>query len=762
MVKVITRIREHYLPGPVVNLSPWLVLAVLLTYTIAYFVHVPYSGFYFNASTGRVMDLYVTGEPGAELQIGDQILEIGSVSLDDFKTNKLWAFFDGAQPEQVVPITVKRGDFVLTLPWVMPGSTPGEIFHRLLNAWWLAYVSWATSVAILLFIRPKGTLWGLLLTSNYLTSIWIMTGTISSDHLWGSPIVLRMGIWMCLPVYLHLHYIFPQPLKRLPAWVWGTLYLGASALAVAELFQVLPDSNYYIGAFLGTCGALGLLIYHYVLQPVQRRSIALLIVVAGLALGPFIGISIAGMFGRVPPYAPFFLLTLIILPWAYIYIGYRSQLSRFELRANQLISGYLFFALLGSLFVILVPLALRFLHVPDPPLFVGLTAPALAAILIIYFYPLFRRWVDQHLLGLPLPPAGLLEAYTARITTSMNINRLSHFIREEVLPTLLIRQATLLRLDSTLRPTPVFTLGLNDDQLPKPAEIPTLLAQAGSIRPPAFDGERGYPCPWARLILTLSVDEKPVGLCLLGRRSPDDVYSANEIPTLQALMNQTALALMNIEQAGQLRVLYQADIERREIERNNLALELHDDVLNQLAVLAMSVDENSASPQFEQAFQTAAAHIRSIINGLHPTMLNYGLWTALDELVDMISDQAGEHVLVQIDIPPSDVRYPPQTELHLYRIVQQACQNALKHAHPQKISIIGRLDPDQVDLLVEDDGVGFPAGDQLDLAELVAHKHFGLAGMHERAALIGAELNIDSAPDKGARVWVKWKVVGQD
>jgi signal transduction histidine kinase len=48
------------------------------------------------------------------------------------------------------------------------------------------------------------------------------------------------------------------------------------------------------------------------------------------------------------------------------------------------------------------------------------------------------------------------------------------------------------------------------------------------------------------------------------------------------------------------------------------------------------------------------------------------------------------------------------------------------------------------------------------MAELVAHKHFGLAGMHERAALIGAELNIDSAPDKGARVWVKWKVVGQD
>lgn len=68
----------------------------------------------------------------------------------------------------------------------------------------------------------------------------------------------------------------------------------------------------------------------------------------------------------------------------------------------------------------------------------------------------------------------------------------------------------------------------------------------------------------------------------------------------------------------------------------------------------------------------------------------------------------------------------------------------------------GSLEAGRVELTVEDDGIGFESGESLDLAGLLAGKHFGLAGMVERAALIGAQLQIDSAPQRGTRVRVSW------
>jgi len=191
------------------------------------------------------------------------------------------------------------------------------------------------------------------------------------------------------------------------------------------------------------------------------------------------------------------------------------------------------------------------------------------------------------------------------------------------------------------------------------------------------------------------------------------------------------------------------------VERNQLAFELHDDVLGQMALLAMSVEASSASSQFEQAYQSATEHIRRIVAGLRPTMLNYGLRPALDELADEIGT-LGSLTATRLEVPASDVRYPAPVELSLFRIVQQACQNALQHAEAKTICISGSLTPAEVDLVVADDGRGFASGENLDLAALLAHKHFGLAGMYERAASIEARMTVASASGHGTRVHVVW------
>ncbi|MBX3003248.1 MAG: hypothetical protein KF828_04770 [Anaerolineales bacterium] len=100
--------------------------------------------------------------------------------------------------------------------------------------------------------------------------------------------------------------------------------------------------------------------------------------------------------------------------------------------------------------------------------------------------------------------------------------------------------------------------------------------------------------------------------------------------------------------------------------------------------------------------------------------------------------------------------YEEQVAQHAYRIVQLAAENVFKHAQAQFLTISGQLEPDCIDLLVEDDGRGFDA-QGAQLTDLLRTQHYGLASMSERAALIGAELSIESQPGAGTQVRLVWR-----
>jgi signal transduction histidine kinase len=104
-----------------------------------------------------------------------------------------------------------------------------------------------------------------------------------------------------------------------------------------------------------------------------------------------------------------------------------------------------------------------------------------------------------------------------------------------------------------------------------------------------------------------------------------------------------------------------------------------------------------------------------------------------------------------------ECRYPDNVENHLYRIVQEACGNALKYAHAKTIRTTGKLSRQKIELTVEDDGVGFEVESSPNLDDTHASKHYGLTGMHERASLIGAQVDIDAKPGQGTRIQVIWE-----
>jgi two-component system sensor histidine kinase DegS len=250
------------------------------------------------------------------------------------------------------------------------------------------------------------------------------------------------------------------------------------------------------------------------------------------------------------------------------------------------------------------------------------------------------------------------------------------------------------------------------------------------------------------------VGDSLIGFWLLGRRDPDDLYALSEIPILQSLANQTAIALSNILHAEQLRKMYQSGIERYENERKRLALDLHDSVLNELAVLRNDLGEEHLSPTFQTSYQEVTHHLREIVSNLRPPMLMYGLLPAINELADNLMEKSGDKIRIKVEVQEGAERISENIELHLFRIIQEACQNTLRHADAKNIKVFGILTPQEIDLHIEDDGIGFDAGSQPEMDGLLANHHFGLAGMMERAHLIAAEFGIYATRDAGTKIHI--------
>jgi two-component system sensor histidine kinase DegS len=134
----------------------------------------------------------------------------------------------------------------------------------------------------------------------------------------------------------------------------------------------------------------------------------------------------------------------------------------------------------------------------------------------------------------------------------------------------------------------------------------------------------------------------------------------------------------------------------------------------------------------------------------------YGLKPAIVELADNLMERSGDKVKIKVDMEASGERAPERMEQHLFRIVQEACENSLRHAEAKSISIYGTLTPEKVDLNIHDDGKGFDADSKLEMDNLLANHHFGLSNMIERAALIGAKIKIHSGPNTGTRIHLTW------
>jgi PAS domain S-box-containing protein len=192
-----------------------------------------------------------------------------------------------------------------------------------------------------------------------------------------------------------------------------------------------------------------------------------------------------------------------------------------------------------------------------------------------------------------------------------------------------------------------------------------------------------------------------------------------------------------------------------EDERRRLARELHDDLTQRLARLAIDVGrmENAANaPEGARALREDLVRLSEDVHALsyrlHPSVLDdLGLVEALKAECDRVA----RHGELRVDVEASGVPEALRAEasLCLFRVAQEALSNAARHAHASAVTVLLSSRGTGLQLAVSDNGNGF------DTARSRDHVSLGLASMRERVRLLSGELDIESTPGRGTTV-VAW------
>ena len=200
-------------------------------------------------------------------------------------------------------------------------------------------------------------------------------------------------------------------------------------------------------------------------------------------------------------------------------------------------------------------------------------------------------------------------------------------------------------------------------------------------------------------------------------------------------------------------------IEAQEQERSRIARELHDDVSQQLALLAVELNQWDHRTPDDPALQDHVEHakrrisdiahdVQSLSHQLHSSKLEYlGLVAAARSLAREISEKSS----VNVEFVENGLsrRLPKEVSLALFRILQQALHNAVAHSGTNEIKVRLWEHSDYVHLVVQDQGRGFDPSAALQSAGL------GLTSMRERTRLMAGEITIDSRPMHGTTIHVR-------
>lgn len=258
------------------------------------------------------------------------------------------------------------------------------------------------------------------------------------------------------------------------------------------------------------------------------------------------------------------------------------------------------------------------------------------------------------------------------------------------------------------------------------------------------------------------------------RFSKEDVYLLHSIGDQLGIAIEQAILNERLRKARErLRKLARQNLVAEEEERRRIARELHDETSQSLSGIALQLEaliEIYAKSGNQDAQITAGLkkvqaltvqvhkEVSRVISNLHPTVLDtLGLVAAARQHAKNTLQPL--NINLTVETKGTEMRFPPDVEAALFRVIQGSIGNIIKHSKAKNASILLVYQPDEFSLTIRDDGQGFDVSRLTDVEE--SGRGRGLFSMRERIGFLGGTSGVESRVGAGTTVWAKVPI-GQD
>jgi two-component system sensor histidine kinase ComP len=650
----------------------------------------------------------------------------------------------------------------------------------------LSILFWSIGLAICLFAASSDV------RARLVGLVWLLgavamaaggPGTLSK--FWGAYTTMEVTWCLLGLVFVTTHLYFPAPSfvarRKLVVGVLTVIALVLSALVILNEWLLNPQGRElpdlfgfriyeFVYAFflLSVLASIGLLLRNRLVSQDAEVKRQIGIVFWGTVLGfvPFLTLDIIPqiLFG-VSHSGYVTVLFLVFMPLAYAYAIHQRKLISIDFFINRTVVLFVLILLVLIASILILGAVASILDLPPEFFLVGGIVASLIAIPSASLRRPVQKRVNQVLYGChydfptvtsefssqlarTLDRAKLIELLAQNLAQQMGIRRAALFLSEGDSLTRCFPQPDDAKPDNVSKDDELYQL-LLEHQMPVQApQVQGLLSEVARVRWQSYD--------WARLFVPLVFESQLVGLLVLGDRTTGDMYGNDDVHLVGTIAQQGALAYTGVQLVETLRGLNRRLVRKDEAHRTRIARELHDTALQGLFFIKerLLVDYRDDGRLIGLLDETIGA-LRGMIRDQRPPFIEQGLVFALQGMVEEMNRLTDTSPAISLS---SDLSETTPLELSdeqataLYRIAQEAVTNAVKHAdaHRVVISITTEATGD-LRLRIEDDGIGMRSTP----ASAIREHHYGLIGMQERAAMIGAQLNIASSTGQGTRVEVQ-------
>ena len=517
----------------------------------------------------------------------------------------------------------------------------------------------------------------------------------------------------------------------------------SAVLAEPRLYEVVrPLAFLYVS--ISVLGVVALLIFEAVRQESLGRQQAR-IALSGIALGalPFVLFTLLpealGRESIIPQHLT--VLALLLIPVFLAYAILRHQL----LGIRRLVHRGMVYTITTLGLVAILAAIVALVHPLLQDIDRGYETIAISGLLasgILLFFPLREasRWlVDRFIYQQVASFESFMEVVRGDLVVSDGAQEVSKVIANRLVRTLDLDSALVYLGQSPEESRLVAAAGESAGQVEREVR-PDLQrhVRSSSDRDVA---EIGWESD-SILLAALRGSDGYLGYVLLGPKARGEVFLDEEKRLVADIAPLLALSVDTSLLSQELRALTQRLFKTEEAERARLAGDLHDGPLQKAMMLTGAFQTTLENRDL--VARDLVAELREICSRLRPSILDdLGIVAALEWLMDRVEKLTGVRAHLSICGVDIEDRFPPDVELVLFRVAQEATNNSSKHSKAAEVQVSLSMEDSALVLDIVDDGVGFtlpPPGSG----------GFGLSGMRERVVQASGSLSINSAPGWGA------------